>query len=348
MQQPTIIRQPSVLRQKSMKIIDRYIFRKYIGTFFFIIGLLIGITIVIDISEKVDSLVESEAGIWLIIKGYYLNFIPYITALLAPFFALVAVIFFTSQMAERSEIIAILNSGTSFYRLLLPYMAGATVLSVSLWYANNYLVPQANKKRLAFERNYLYKRNFSVHYNFHRTIAPGTFIYVENYNPDDATGYKFSLDRFVNDSLVYRLRAEKIEWLKDKKCWRLHNAYARKKLADGNEWIQSYLYTDTAFIFAPEDFKFSDNLKEEMTTPQLIEYIRFLRAQGSTGDEFFEVERYRRTSSAFSIYILTVIGASVACRKTRGGMGWHLVLGIGLSALYEVIMKFTITFSTNS
>lgn len=331
-----------------MKILDRYILFKYLGTFFFIIGLLIGITVVIDISEKVDNLVESEATLWMIITGYYLNFIPYITALLAPFFALVAVIFFTSQLASRSEIIAILNSGTSFYRMLFPYMLGATILALGLWYCNNELVPIANKKRLEFERNYIYKRNFSVHYNFHRCIAPGTFIYVENYNPDEANGYKFSIDKFVNDSLVFKLRSDKIEWQKDKQKWRIYNFYTRTRNKDGTETIVKASQADSVFSFKPDDFKFTDNLKEEMTTSQLIDYIHYLRAQGLTGDEFFEVERYRRSSSAFSIYILTLIGVSVASRKMRGGMGWHLVLGIGLSALYEIIMKFSITFSTNS
>jgi lipopolysaccharide export system permease protein len=331
-----------------MKILDRYILIKYLGTFFFIIALLIGITVVIDISEKVDNLVETDATVWMIISGYYLNFIPYITALLAPFFALVAVIFFTSQLANRSEIIAILNSGTSFYRMLYPYLLGATILAVGLWYCNHELVPLANKKRLEFERQYIYKRNFSVHFNFHRCIAPGTFIYIENYNPDEASGYKFSIDKFHNDSLVFKLRSEKIEWRKDQQKWRIYNFYTRTKLQDGKEIIAQAQQADSAFSFKPEDFNFTENLKEEMTTDQLVTHVDYLRRQGLTGDEFFEVERYRRSSSAFSIYILTIIGVSVASRKMRGGIGWHLVLGIGLSALYEVIMKFSVTFSTNS
>lgn len=331
-----------------MKILDRYILLKYLGTFFFIIGLLIGITVVIDVSEKVDSLVESEATLWMIISQYYLSFIPYITALLAPFFALVSVIFFTSQLASRSEIIAILNSGTSFYRMLVPYLIGATILAVGLWYCNNELVPIANKKRLNFERQYIYKRNFSLHFNFHRRIAPGTYIYIENYDPDIASGYKFSIDRFVNDSLVFKLRSDKIEWQKDIKKWRIYNFYTRTKIGDGTEKIVKTAVADSVFSFVPSDFQFTDNLKEEMTTAQLKKYIHYLRQQGLVGDEFFEVERFRRTSSAFSIYILTLIGVSVASRKMRGGMGWHLVLGIGLSALYEIIMKFSVTFSTNS
>ncbi len=330
-----------------MKIIDRYILFKYLGTFFFIIALLIGITVVIDISEKVDNLVEAETTVWHIITGYYLNFIPYITAILAPFFALVAVIFFTSQMASRSEIIAILNSGTSFYRMLVPYMVGATILAGGLWYSNAYLVPIANKKRLEFENKYIYKRNYSIRINFHRCVAPGTFIYIENYDPDGKNGYKFSMERFVNDSLVFKLRSEKIEWNEEVGKWRIYNAVIRTPSAFGFK-IDKVAQADSVFLFKPDEFSFKSGVKEEMTNSQLRDFISYMRSQGLTDIEFFEVEYHRRTSTAFSIYILTLIGVSVASRKMRGGLGWHLVLGIGLSALYEVVMKFSVTFSTNS
>ena len=330
-----------------MKKLDWYILKKFLGTFFFIIGLLIGITVVIDISEKVDNLVESEATLGYIITGYYFNFIPYITALLAPFFVLVAVIFFTSQLASRSEIIAILNSGTSFYRMLYPYFVGALILAAGLWISNNWLVPSANQERLAFERDYIYKRNFSIRVNFHRCVAPGTFIYVENYNPDDHTGYKFSLDRFVNDSLVYKLRSEKIEWVDSIQKWRLYNFYIRKR--NGNEdIITKVLQADSIFPFTSQEFSLKQGNKEEMTSAELRKHIQYMRSQGLSDIEFYEVEYHRRTASAFSIFILTLIGVSVASRKMRGGLGWHLVLGIGLSALYEIVMKFSITFSTNS
>jgi lipopolysaccharide export system permease protein len=330
-----------------MKKLDWYILKKYLSTFFFIIGLLIGITVVIDISEKVDNLVESEATLGYIITGYYFNFIPYISALLAPFFVLVAVIFFTSQLASRSEIIAILNSGTSFYRMLYPYMIGATILSFSLWFSNSYLVPIANKARIEFESKYIYKRNFAIKVNFHRCVAPGTFIYIENYDPDAKSGYKFAMERFVNDSMVYKLRSEKIEWNKETKKWRIYNFYTRVPTASGYQ-ITKVAQADSIFPFTPEEFSYKSGIKEEMTNNQLRDFISYMKGQGLSDVEFYEVELHRRTASAFSIYILTLIGVSVASRKMRGGLGWHLVLGIGLSALYEIVMKFSITFSTNS
>lgn len=330
-----------------MKILDRYILWKFLGTFLFIMMLLLSITIVIDMEEKIDSFVNNHATFKLVVFDYLIYFIPYITSLIGPFFILVAVIFFTSQLAERSEIIAILNSGTSFYRMLYPYMVGATILAVVFYMGNNYFVPYANKRRIQFENIYVSKPSEGLRFNFHRTIAPGTIIYMENYKPSDGSGFKFSIDKFANGKLVYKLRSDKIEWIKKTRHWRISNYYTRELRPDGDK-ITSGIQMDTVFSFKPEDFIFSEDKKEVMTTPELKEYINYMYKSGQPDIEFYEVERYRRTSSCFSIYILTLIGVSVASRKVRGGLGWHIVLGIGLSALYEVVMKFTVTFSTNA
>jgi lipopolysaccharide export system permease protein len=330
-----------------MKKLDWYILKKFLGTFVFIMLLLLGVTIVIDLSEKIDNFVDNHATARIVITDFYVYFIPYITSLIGPFFVLVSVIFFTSQLAARSEIIAILNSGTSFYRMLLPYFVGATILATIFYFGNHYFVPYSNNKRIAFEKKYVSKPIEGMRYNFHRTVAPGVIVYFENYKPTDGSGFKFSIDKFINGKLVYKLRSEKIDWDKDRKRWKISNYYIRE-LSDNGDRISTGAVLDTVFSFKPEDFTFSENLKEVMTTPELIQYIDYMRKGGQPDIEFYEVERYRRTSSAFSIYIMTLIGVSLASRKVRGGLGWHLVLGIGLSALYEVIMKFSVTFSTNA
>lgn len=330
-----------------MKKLDRYILFKFLGTFIFIMTLLLAITVVIDLSEKIDSFVENKVTAWQVITGFYIYFLPHITSLIGPFFVLVSVIFFTSQLAARSELIAILNSGTSFYRMLYPYMVGATILGGAFWVGNNYLVPYANSQRIKFEKKFVYKPYEGMRYNFHRTIAPGVIIYMENYKPSDGSGYKFSIDKFKEGKLVYKLRSERIDWNKKSKRWKVSDYYIRE-LKEGRDVISKGGVMDTVFSFVPEDFSFTANFKEEMTTPQLKEYIQFMYKAGLPDIEFYEVERYRRTSSAFSIYILTLIGVSVASRKVRGGLGWHLVLGIGLSAAYEIIMKFSVTFATNA
>lgn len=332
-----------------MKKIDWYILKKFLGTFVFIMLLLLGITIVIDLSEKIDSLVENHASVTTVIFDYYIYFIPYITSLIGPFFVLVSVIFFTSQLAARSEIVAILNSGTSFYRMLWPYFVGASILAGIFYGGNHYLIPFANLKRIEFEHIYVSKPFDGIRLNYHRTIAPGTMIYVENYKPSEANGFKFSIDKFENGKLVYKLRSEKIEWNDKLKKWHITNYYIRQLGKDKDkDIITTGEALDTTFSFKPEDFSFTEHIKEEMTTPELVDYIKYMYASGQPDIEYYEVERYRRTSSAFSIYILTLIGVSLASRKMRGGLGWHLVLGIGLSAIYEVVMKFSITFATNS
>lgn len=330
-----------------MKKIDWYILKKFLGTFFFIMMLLILITVVIDLSEKIDNFLDGTATLKQIVFSYYLSFIPYIVAMLAPFFVLVSVIFFTSQLAERSEIIAILNSGTSFYRLLWPYFVGACVLGGLLWYSNNFLVPESNKRRLAFENKYINKFTNNMAFNYHYQISPGVFMYVENYRPADATGFRFSIDQFVNGVMTYKLRSEKIEWDKKIKKWKVFNYYIREMHPEGDV-IRTGVEMDTVYPFAPENFTITTDRKDEMTTPVLADFIDKMRKAGSNDMEFYDVERYRRSSGAFSVFIMTLIGVSLASRKIRGGLGWHLVLGIGLCSLFEVIMKFSVTFSTNS
>ncbi len=330
-----------------MKKIDWYIFKKYITTFIFIMGLLVAITIVIDISEKIDSLLGANIPLNAIVFEYYLGFIPFISSLLAPFFILVAVIFFTSQLADRSEIIAILNSGTSFYRMLLPYFYGALFFAFLLYIGNHYIIPEANKKRVKFEGTYIYKVSPSAAYNFHRMVAPGEVIYMESYKPYDATAYKFSMEKFKDGAMIKKIRCDKIEWQKNTKKWRLNNYYIRT-LRGEQFALEKGDIIDLALPFKPENFNFNSSTKETMTTTELVEYINTMKKAGLSNLEFYEVERYRRTSIPFSIFIMTLIGVSLASQKVRGGLGWHLVLGIGLSAMYEIIMKFSITFATNS
>ena len=294
-----------------MKKLDWYILVKFLGTFVFIMTLLLGITIVIDLSEKIDAFVENHVTAKMAVTEYFIYFIPYITSLIGPFFVLVAVIFFTSQLAERSEIIAILNSGTSFYRMLYPYFIGATVIAIAFFIGNHYFVPYSNLKRIEFERKYVSKLPEGMRYNFHRVIEPGTIVYFENYKPVDGSGYKFSIDKFKNGKLVYKLRSEKIEWNKETKKWRISNYYTRE-LKDGKDIITTGEVLDTAYSFKPEDFSFAEHSKDQMTTAELKQYIDYMHMAGLPNIEYYEVERFRRTSSAFSIYIMTLIGVSVA------------------------------------
>lgn len=330
-----------------MKKLDLFIIKKFLGTFFFSILLFTLVAIIIDLTEKIDNFFEKYIPVSEIIFGYYINFIPYIDALLAPLFIFISVIFFTSKMASNSEIVAILASGVSFYRLLLPYMLSAVFLSAFLLLTNHFIVPEANKGRLGFEYAYIstHMKN-RVGHNIHMQIKKDTYVYIENYTVKDSVGYKFTYEKLKNGKLVYKLRADKIKWSSEKQKWEMRNYFARK-IDQMDEKIWEGRDLDTLMGFYPRDFDAKSRMMEEMNTIELNDQIQELKLRGADNIEFYEIEYYRRTADAFTAIILTLIGFALASRKMRGGLGLHIVMGFALSAGYIVFSRFSTTFSTN-
>ncbi|MFN8153093.1 MAG: LptF/LptG family permease [Bacteroidia bacterium] len=329
-----------------IKILDWYIIRKFLSTFFFALGLIISIAIVFDISEKIDDFLEKEAPLHAIVFDYYLNFIPYFGNLFSPLFIFISVIFFTSRMAGLTEIVAILASGVSFKRLLLPYLAASTLLAGISLYLNNYVIPHANTERLEFETRYI--RNPFVYKNrhVHRQIAPGQFIYFESFNNTDKIGYQFSFEEVKNGQLVFKLLSDRILWDSVKNKWTCESYFWRK--IDGmHETIGSGYRMDTVFAFHPSEFSRRTNFIETMDTPELNAYIKQEMLRGSEEVPFYLVEKYRRTSLPFSTFILTIIGVSLSSRKVRGGIGIQIGAGILLSFTYIMFMQVSQTFATN-
>ena len=191
-----------------MNKLDWYIVKKFLGTFFFALALILLIVIVFDISEKIDDFLESEVTIKSIIMDYYLNFIPYFGNLFSPLFIFISVIFFTSKMANDTEIIAILNSGMSFRRLLKPFMISAVVLGVLSFVLGNFIIPSSNSERINFENKYLKSKRYSRAKNIHMQIQPGQYIYMESFNSTRNIGYKFTLENFINGKLASRLKSD--------------------------------------------------------------------------------------------------------------------------------------------
>ena len=311
------------------------------------LGLLVLIAVVIDFSEKVDNFLKSDASFFDILTLYYLNFIPHISALLGPFFVLVAVVFFTSNLASKSEIIAMTSGGVSFYRLMVPYIAGAVIIGGILFMSNHYLVPNANKIRLDFEVNQLISWKNKWRTNIHRQIDENTIIYMYNYSYEDSTGHKFSLEHFEGNELTYKLMSNKVIWNNTLEVWNVRNYIIRNYNGD-NISFERGNSMDTTFNVTPLDFEKKISSKEEMTTPELKNHIAELKATAQDGIEFFELEKYRRTSSVFALLILTIIGYALASRKIRGGLGVHIVAAIVIAALFELTMKFSTTFTTNA
>ena len=327
-----------------LKKIDRYIIRKFLGTFFFTMGLIIVIIIIFDVSERLDDFLDKEAPFDEIVFVYYLNFIPYIVNLFSALFIFISVIIFTASMAAKTEIVAILASGVSFNRLLRPYLICATILMGLSFYLNNFVIPKANKKRLEFEDMYIRNQFRNDDQNIHLQIAPGTFVYFENYNNLTNVGYKFSIEKIDDGRISYKLISDFVRWDTLKLHWRIHNF--QERWIDGDmERIRSGLVRDTTLNLSPEEFDRRDNAVEMYDYYELNEAIEREKFKGSEKVVLFEFEKYKRMVFPFATFILTLIGVSIASRKVRGGIGLHIMLGFLISFSFIVFMEFSKTFA---
>ena len=326
--------------------IDYYIIKKFLGTFFYAIALIISISIVFDISENIDDFISKDVPVKAIVFDYYLNFIPYFANLFSGLFTFIAVIYFTSKLAYNTEIIAILSSGVSFNRLMRPYLVGATIIAVFSYLLGNYLIPPANKKKNDFRHMYISTRKAEAETNIHRQIEPGVFVYMSAYNSANDLGYKFTIEKFVDRKLVSKLSASYIKWDREKKKWVIHDYHIRN--IDGyKEKIIQGSDKDTILNMLPEDYQVIANVVETMTLPVLNKSIDNLKLRGVNTIEY-EIEKHRRRSGPFSAFILTIIGVSLASRKIKGGIGFHLGLGLLLSFSYILFMQVTTVFATSS
>lgn len=327
-------------------IIDRYIIRKFISTFFFVSLILLLVCIAVDVTEKLHKFVENNAPLDAIVFDYYVAFIPYISALLGPFFVFIAVIFFTSKLTYNSEIIAVLATGGSFGRLLRPFMVSALLLSAGLYVTNHYIVPAANKKRLDFEFTYVHNLRSTlsnIEFACDKTDTSESIVSINRYNKDENDGFQMVKSIIHQGEVVRILKAPKIEW-KDSawvipilENWDLKNSkmVQLKKL-------------DTILGFTPQDFKIKQEFKMSMTKPEIEEYIERELAKGNGEVNFYIIENYARTASALSIIILSVLGMGISSRKVRGGTGVQLVVGLILTFAYLLLQRFFNTFATNS
>ncbi|MCD6333307.1 MAG: LptF/LptG family permease, partial [Bacteroidales bacterium] len=302
-----------------LKVIDYYIIRKFLGTFFFALGLIILVSIIFDFSERVDDFIEKSAPMHAIIFDYYLNFIPYFANLFSFLFVFIAVIFFTSNLSTHSEIKAILSTGVSYHRFMLPYFISALLIAVITFVMAHYLIPYANVGRLNFEDKYIKKTYGTPPRNIHKQIAPGVFIYMESYNSRSDFGSKFSMERYENGKLVSKLMADYIQYDSINKSWRIRNYWIRK-INGMKETVVTGVSMDTTLNMWPKEFKQRSNVVEAMTTPALKRFIHRELIRGH-GDVYYYIELYRRTASAFAVFILTLIGVTLSCQPIRGGRG---------------------------
>ena len=207
------------MTKKFLQRIDRYIIKKYLGTFFLAIALIISISIIFDVSENIDDFISKKAPIKAILVDYYLNFIPYFTNLFSALFTFIAVIYFTSKMAANSEIIAMQSSGISYRRLMRPYMVASGIIALMSWILGNFIIPPATQSRVNFRNIYIKNEYINQDKNIHRQLEPGIFIYMKSYNNKYDIGYQFTIEKFEGTQLKSKLIADYIKWDRDKKKW---------------------------------------------------------------------------------------------------------------------------------
>ena len=333
--------------------IDRYLIKKFIGTYFFSILLIIAIVIVFDFNEKIDKLTvaNKEFGIsWgRIFTDYYLNTIPYFANLFSSLFVFISVIFFTSKLADRSEIIAMRSNGMSFRRILRPYIISAVLIGLLNLLLGAYIIPHSNKIRTDFENQYIKKRQITMVDNVQLQVDTGVIAFFSSFNIQTKSGSGFSLDKFRNKKLVSHLTALRVQYdtIADQRYqWRIYN-YNIRQLRGMHEQITSGLELDTIIAVEPQDLLYTRNQQETMTTPEISEYIDKQRLRGSANVSTFEVEYHQRFASAFAALILTVIGVSLSSEKRKGGMGLSLGLGLALSFGYILFQTISASFATN-
>jgi len=333
-----------------LKVLDWYIIRKFIGTYFFSITLIISISIVFDANENLAKFAQFHAPFKAIVFDYYANFIPYFANLFSPLFVFIAVIFFTSRLAGNSEIIAMLAAGVSFKRLMRPYMVSCLFISALSFYLSGYVIPHGTVVRQNFETMYKNKKRNSSAENVQLQVDKGVIACIQIYDNNAKRGYGFSLDKFENKKLVSHMTASEIQYdtISDSKFhWRVTN-WRIREMRGMRENITYGDVKDTVIMMEPADMVYSKGQQETFTSPELRDYISKQIGRGSTNVVQYEVEYHKRIASSFASFILTTIGFSLSSRKRKGGMGLYLGIGLALSFGYIMLQTVSATFAINA
>ena len=347
-----------------MKILDRYILKTLLSTFFFVVLILLAVITVIDLTEKMDKF--AKAGVTgSQIASYYLDYISWIGSFITPITMFIATVYVCARMAGHTEVIAILSSGVSFRRFLMPFLVGAGIIGGISFLLNGWIIPDSNKSRLEFEVQYIKNKYYYDKRNIHIQVAPEIYLYLQSYNNNSNTGYHFSMERFKENRLVEKLTANRIEWDSVKQKWTLRDYKIRKidrifetashpetipgfetnKVALSRDSLTSGSSLDTALVIHPKEFESDYRKYDGMTLDELDEYIRTLKARGSTGVEMYVVEKYTRYSAPFTILILVFMGVIVSSRKSRGGTGLQIAVGFFLSFIFILFFTLFRTFA---
>ncbi len=331
-----------------MKILDKYIIKKFLGTYFFIVAIILAIVIVFDLVEKVDDFMETHAPLKSIVFDYYMNLLPYYANMLSPLLVFIAVIFFTSKLAGQTEIVAILASGVSFKRLMFPYFVGSAIIAVITFILASWVIPVANRTRIDFENTYIKSRKETGLADMHMQISPGVYVYMGRYYSFRESGDRFDIQKFNGKNMVSRLYARTITYDSISTRWKLKDCTQWEFQPDGiRHSITKIAEMDSTINIRPSDFKKERKSFEMLTSPELRAHITELEERNIGNTEEFAIELYKRRATPFASFILTLIGVSLSSRKTRGGMGKYIGIGLVLSFVYILFLTVSQTFAIN-
>lgn len=327
-----------------IKIIDWYIIKKYLGTFIFTLAIFTIIIVIFDVSEKLDDFLRHKAPLSEIIFSYYAGFVPFYLNFLSPLINFIAVIFFTAKMADQTEIVPILSGGVSFKRFLWPYFIASTVIFIVSLIFNLFIIPETNELKIDFENVYVNPKSDNSKMYTHMQIDKDSYVYIESFDNNQKTGYKFSLEKFSGQDLKEKLVADKISWDSVKMKWIIEN-YSIRKIDGLKESMTSGLRKDTTLDMRPKDFEIYDNIYEAMNMRELNERIEKEETRGTGVMTDLKLQKYKRFVYPFSTFVLTLMGVSLSSRKVRGGIGLPLGIGIFLSFAYIIFIQFSTMFA---
>lgn len=330
-----------------LSILDRYIMKKYFLTFFFTLMLLSIIAVVFDVSERIEKFISKDLGFIEVTRDYYLNFIPWINSLLFPLYSLITVIFFTSRLADQTEIISMLGSGMSYKRFLRPFLMSAACITLLHLGANHLVIPKGNKTMREFENKYIKASNvYSKDRNVHLFVEPGVEAFLTSFNVADSSGQGFQLRKYQGSRVVEIFTAKTIRWKEKPDIWTIKD-YEIRRFQDSAEIFERHAgqSLDSSLNLLVSDFVITKNLKEMMTTPELNDFIQRENLKGSGITRAYVVEKHRRTADPFTSLILSFIGVCIASRKVRGGMGLHLAIGVIIGVVFIFLSKLSLTIA---
>ena len=327
-----------------IKKLDKYIIGKFMGTFFLALGLLTVLVIIFDLSEKIDDFVQKEAPLKAIVFDYYLNFIPYFMNQYSPMVVFLTVILFTSRMAQNTEIVAILSCGTSFHRMMVPYMVSAAIVALLSLGLGLWVIPRANVTRVDFEQKYIPRAKVKFGHDMHYKLEDNKFVYIESFSSWNNTAYNFTLEQISDDHLVSKLSAESAQWDSLSGKWQLRNWFIREYGEGLQDRVRTGKQLDTAISLTVEDFYYNEYTIERLDKEQLDQLIETQIARGDATVMNAQMEKHRRYSMPLSAFILTIIGVALCSKKRRGGMGWNIAVGLALGFSYVLFMQFSKMF----